>query len=263
MSLAFTHLTANGTNSPGVGSQATISLSPVSGRAYIVIATQLTTSANPVTATLTGWGQTFTSVIDYLWIAAGANGRRLQMWIVNASSPSAGALTFHYTTDPNVIDWSVTEVTGHGATLYVSGNVQSVSSTYVGGVLDEEITMNTAASVNNRWFAVATCNANSVTNRFEKAADSGGEADWDDLGEFSSSTGKTRGLCTAWLNAAPATDVTPGFMNGTTGNYAMVAIEVVALSTTNIQSVNGVAYASIAFVNGLAIASIAEISGLA
>lgn len=107
MAVAFNHLTTD-SSTANVSPYVTASLTPTAGRVYLVgLMVGATTSPNP-TPTITGWGLTWTQVVQNV------AGFRASYIFRATGTPTAGALTITTTGAnlPNGCFWSVVEAAG-------------------------------------------------------------------------------------------------------------------------------------------------------
>jgi hypothetical protein len=251
VAITCTILLQTGSSAPGAASQATASITVVTGNAYFVYCHQVKgVSIDPNYATLTGAGQTWTDILTarHPYTASGTTRRRTQVFWALATSSTSGALTFAGLNTPDTLDWFVVEVTdATGALPYVASNVQLSTGTTVSGVLRETTTMNAPASTDNRWIQFCGQNVNATSMRVEDLAMSGGDADHTDLGSFGSGTTRTRKNMTGWLSTDPTADLTPGFITNGTAIYGHTVLEIafLAAGASAIKTVAGVARATI------------------
>lgn len=249
MAIGFTELGTRIDTTPGATSEVSSSVTYTAGRHYWVFVTQVRQSSlDPDTPSLSGFGSTWNSVNDTLWTSSGTTRRRSTLFHCQASASGTGTVTASYTNQPANISFIIVESTDTSATGYVGTNVQTTTTNVAANTLKESLTMNAAASTDNRWLAFGATNLNPATFRLELDADTGGDADWTSGTNLTTGTSPVIASVAGWLNAAPATDTTPGYMtSGTSSSCFMIAIEVqkaaaaTALPYWGVSAISGIA----------------------
>lgn len=212
-------LTKVNNSAPGASSVVTASLTPTDGMSYLVIVAQVRgASTDPGTITVTGWSQTWTddsANSGSLWTASGTTRRRVSTAYCQVSgNPSAGSLTFSYTGQPDVLDYTVVEL-GYTSPRVVVPSSQVKSQTTHATTTLVELTSPTPGSINNRIIGFETGNLQATTLRMELDADTGGEADWHSENWNATGNARARGHTVGWYDGNPNNDTTPGFYQST------------------------------------------------
>lgn len=142
----------------------TASVTTVAGRGYLLsVATPNTNSITPVKPTVTGAGETWTELTDWLYDNSGGDRTRITVFVVNSASGGTGALTIDYggVTQDGCM-YVMSEWTGHNTSALVnSGNIVKVGGNT--SVTTLSASLAALASSSNVAFGVICHQANEGT----------------------------------------------------------------------------------------------------
>lgn len=194
---------------------------------YLVFVTQYRTdSVEPSNPTVTGMGATWTDVspASNYWDSGAPSMRKTNVLRGRPSAGGTGALTVAVASAPELLDVVVVECTESDAVVQVKGASHTANS----GVLAEPLSMTAPGSSDNRWVAYVATNISAAANaRLELDADTNGDADWTSFAAVQHSGSPAGTFLGGYLDAAPAGDTTPGWLQTTgSGSSYIVCVEV-------------------------------------
>lgn len=208
-------------------SNATASQAYVADALYIVFVSQYRTdSVEPSNPSVSGFGATWTEITPAsgYWDSGAPSMRKTSVFRGRPSAGGTGAITVAVASAPELIDIVVAESTESDTVVQVKGAAHTANS----GVLAEPLSMTAPGSSENRWIAYVATNISAAASaRFELDADTNGDADWTSWAAVQHSGSPAGTFLGGYLNAAPATDTTPGWLQSTgSGASYIVCVEV-------------------------------------
>jgi hypothetical protein len=215
MSISPGLLTESG-DETDLSSYATASVSPSAGRLVVASCANTQNSDNAVQPTISGNGQTWTTLGSVLF--ATGNRRRITLFAAFIASPSAGAITFDFggTTQQRLI-WSVTEFSGVGGTNVATAVLQTVTNT---GTTPLTVTLAAFNNANNGAFGCFSAN-DTVTSPTSTPG-----TGWTELSDRNNAGVSPINLSTQWRVDNDTT--CDASFTGTISASAGIAIEIVA-----------------------------------
>jgi hypothetical protein len=224
---AFVADTTFNDDTPAANSQATGSIAFGANRLYIIsVLLMRGASTNPLSATLSGWGVTWTAAADHLSRDTGTTrSRHMTFWGITPGSGGSSALTVDYTgMTPTGLSMTIDYTATYEASdpIVAANTLTSGTQNLVGGATTSYYTHAALTHVDNRVWAAATQNGNTAGFDFE--------VNYTNLSTVSSGTVPVRRAISGWRNSATP-DLTPAVTEASSWVVGVMSLEVRGFGT--------------------------------